>query len=56
LGKGNIEEFSNHVSKHKDVEHRSLAELADFFSNDLLGYYYGRTMVQEVAILVMMMD
>jgi hypothetical protein len=27
-GKDNIEEFFNHVSKHKDVEDRSLAELA----------------------------
>jgi hypothetical protein len=28
IGKVNIEEFFNHVSKHKDVEDRSLAELA----------------------------
>jgi hypothetical protein len=28
IGKNNIEEFFNHVSKHKDVEDRSLAELA----------------------------
>jgi hypothetical protein len=28
IEKGNIEEFFNHVSKHKDVEDRSLAELA----------------------------
>jgi hypothetical protein len=28
IGKDNIEEFFNHVSKHKDVEDRSLAELA----------------------------
>jgi hypothetical protein len=28
IGKGNIEEFSNHISMHKDVEDRSLAELA----------------------------
>jgi hypothetical protein len=28
IGKGNIEEFFNHVSMHKDVENRSLAELA----------------------------
>jgi hypothetical protein len=28
IGKYNIEEFFNHVSKHKDVEDRSLAELA----------------------------
>jgi hypothetical protein len=28
IGKGNIEEFFNHVSKHKDIEDRSLAELA----------------------------
>jgi hypothetical protein len=27
-GKGNIEEFFNRVSMHKDVEDRSLAELA----------------------------
>ena len=28
IGKGNIKEFFNHVSMHKDVEDRSLAELA----------------------------
>jgi hypothetical protein len=28
IGKGNIEEFFNHVSMHKDVDDRSLAELA----------------------------
>jgi hypothetical protein len=28
IGKDNIEEFFNHVSKHKDVEERSLAKLA----------------------------
>jgi hypothetical protein len=28
IRKGNIEEFFNHVSMHKDVEDRSLAELA----------------------------
>jgi hypothetical protein len=28
IGKDNIEEFFNHVSKHKDIEDRSLAELA----------------------------
>jgi hypothetical protein len=28
LGKDNIKEFFNHVSKHKDVENRSLAKLA----------------------------
>jgi hypothetical protein len=28
IGKDNIEEFLNHVSKHKDVEDRSLAQLA----------------------------
>jgi hypothetical protein len=28
IGNGNIEEFFNHVSMHKDVEDRSLAELA----------------------------
>jgi hypothetical protein len=28
IGKGNIEEFFNHVSMHKDVEDRSLVELA----------------------------
>jgi hypothetical protein len=27
IGKGNIDEFFNHVSMHKDVENRSLAEL-----------------------------
>jgi hypothetical protein len=28
IGKGNIEEFFNHVRMHKDVEDRSLVELA----------------------------
>jgi hypothetical protein len=28
IGKDNIEEFFNHVSKHKDIEDVSLAELA----------------------------
>jgi hypothetical protein len=28
IGKGNIEEFFNHVSMHKEVEDRSLVELA----------------------------
>jgi hypothetical protein len=28
IGKGNVDEFFNHVSMHKDVEDRSLAELA----------------------------
>ena len=28
IGRDNIEEFFNHVSKHKDIEERSLAELA----------------------------
>jgi hypothetical protein len=28
IGKDNIEEFFNHVSKHKDVEDRSLEQLA----------------------------
>jgi hypothetical protein len=28
IEKGNIEEFFNHISMHKDVEDKSLAELA----------------------------
>jgi hypothetical protein len=28
IGKGNIEEFFNHISMHKDVEDKTLAELA----------------------------
>jgi hypothetical protein len=28
IGEDNIKEFFNHVSKHKDIEDRSLAELA----------------------------
>jgi hypothetical protein len=28
IGKGNIKEFFNHISMHKDVDDRSLAELA----------------------------
>jgi hypothetical protein len=31
IGKGNIEEFFNHISMHKDVEDRSLAELASSY-------------------------
>jgi hypothetical protein len=34
IGKGNIEEFFNHVSMHKDVEDRSLAELAPRYEVD----------------------
>jgi hypothetical protein len=37
VGKGNIEEFFNHVSLHKDVEDRSLAELAT--SNEVAAAY-----------------
>ena len=28
IGRDNIEEFFNHVSRHKDIEDRSLVELA----------------------------
>ena len=28
IGKDNIAEFFNHVSKHEDIENRSIAELA----------------------------
>jgi hypothetical protein len=31
IGKSNIEEFFNHISMHKDVEDKSLAELAPSF-------------------------
>jgi hypothetical protein len=34
IGKGNIEEFFNHVSMHKDVEDRSLVELAPSYEVD----------------------
>jgi hypothetical protein len=34
IGKGNIEEFFNHVSMHKDVEDRSLAEPAPSYEVD----------------------
>jgi hypothetical protein len=34
IGKGNIEEFFNHISMHKDVEDRSLAELAPSYEVD----------------------
>jgi hypothetical protein len=37
IGQDNIEEFFNHVSKHKDVEDRSLAELAP--SYEVAGAY-----------------
>jgi hypothetical protein len=33
IGKDNIEEFFNHVSMHKDVEDRSLAELVPSYCN-----------------------
>jgi hypothetical protein len=35
IGKDNIEEFFNHVSKHKDIEDRSLAELAPNYEIDV---------------------
>jgi hypothetical protein len=35
IGKGNIKEFFNHVSMHKDVEYRSLAELAPSYEVDV---------------------
>jgi hypothetical protein len=31
IGKGNIKEFFNHISMHKDIEDRSLAELASSY-------------------------
>jgi hypothetical protein len=31
IGKGNIEEFFNHISMHKDVEDRSFAELTPIY-------------------------
>jgi hypothetical protein len=34
IGKGNIEEFFNHISMHKDVEDRSLAELTSSYEGD----------------------
>jgi hypothetical protein len=34
IGKGNIEDFFNHVSMHKDIEDRSLAELAPSYEVD----------------------
>jgi hypothetical protein len=34
IGKDNIEEFFSYVSKHKDVEDRSLAELAPNYEID----------------------
>jgi hypothetical protein len=34
IGKGNIEKFINHISMHKDVEDRSLAELAPSYEVD----------------------
>jgi hypothetical protein len=34
IGKDNIEEFFNHVSKHKDVDDRSLAKLAPSYETD----------------------
>ena len=34
IGRDNIEEFFNHVSKHKDVEDKSLVELAPDYETD----------------------
>jgi hypothetical protein len=34
IGKSNIEEFFNHISMHKDVEEKSLAELAPSYEID----------------------
>jgi hypothetical protein len=34
IGKSNIEEFFNHISMHKDVEDKSLAELAPSYEVD----------------------
>jgi hypothetical protein len=34
IGKGNIDEFFNHVSMHKDVEDRSLAKLTPSYEVD----------------------
>jgi hypothetical protein len=36
IGKSNIEEFFNHISMHKDVEEKSLAELAPSYELLLL--------------------
>jgi hypothetical protein len=36
IGKSNIEEFFNHISMHKDVEDKSLAELAPSYEVALL--------------------
>jgi hypothetical protein len=36
IGKGNIEEFFNDISMHKDVEDKSLAELAPSYEVLLL--------------------
>jgi hypothetical protein len=35
IGKGNIEQFFNHISMHKDVKDRSLAELAPSYEVDV---------------------
>jgi hypothetical protein len=48
IGKGNIEEFFNHISMHKDVEDRSLAELAPSYevaACNALPFAKGRTPV-----------
>jgi hypothetical protein len=37
IGKSNIEEFFNHISMHKDVEDKALAELAP--SNEVASAY-----------------
>ena len=36
IGRDNIEELFNHVSKHEDIEDRSLAELAPNYETALL--------------------
>jgi hypothetical protein len=49
IGKGNIEEFFNHISMHKDVEDRSLAEFAP--SYELAAAYLVHMLEARFAIL-----
>jgi hypothetical protein len=49
IGKGNIEEFFNHISMHKDVEEKSLAELAP--SYEVASAYLVHILEARFAIL-----
>jgi hypothetical protein len=49
IGKSNIEEFFNHISMHKDVEEKSLADLAP--SYEVVSVYLVHTLEARFASL-----